>query len=421
MKIRDGLPHQNSWNHLEKPSNRLRIIFFAALLVITLSQGALSLASIPLYYERVVTRTLPESTNLSNESVAAEAAVRGMDLSTYARYTITLNLITTLVFVGVGFLILSKAQGDWFRWFTVFILVFVPNGRLFTFAEAAQLGYPFTGIGAILWPFFLLYFYIFPNGKPAPRWTKWPMAIIIGLHFFLQLGFFLQHADVISPAFTEIGGTIGNLVLLTGFPLILFSQVYRYFRVSNLVERAQTLWVVSGLAVIVFSIMIVPLLTGAFDVLNDIGFLGDINSLLLLLIPITIAISVLRYRLFEIDVIIRKTLVYTVLTASLGTIYFGTVVLLQSLVGQSTNEQSPLVIVLSTLLIAALFSPLRHRIQSFIDRRFFRRKYDAAQTLAGFAHTARDEVDMDRLSAALIEVVQDTMQPDNLSLWLSKS
>jgi hypothetical protein len=167
--------------------------------------------------------------------------------------------------------------------------------------------------------------------------------------------------------------------------------------------------------------MIVPLLTGAFDVLNDIGFLGDINSLLLLLIPITIAISVLRYRLFEIDVIIRKTLVYTVLTASLGTIYFGTVVLLQSLVGQSTNEQSPLVIVLSTLLIAALFTPLRRRVQAFIDRLFFRRSYNAQQVLAQFAANARDQVELEQLTQSIHYSINEALQPATVSVWLEKA
>ncbi len=136
--------------------------------------------------------------------------------------------------------------------------------------------------------------------------------------------------------------------------------------------------------------------------------------------PFFIGIAILRSRLYEIDVIIRRTLVYTVLTILLGLIYFVTVVLLQSVVGRTTNEQSSLVIVLSTLLIAALFSPLRRGIQAFIDRRFYRRKYDAVQILARFAQTARDEVDIDSLAYSILEVVEETLKPERTSLWLPR-
>jgi hypothetical protein len=109
------------------------------------------------------------------------------------------------------------------------------------------------------------------------------------------------------------------------------------------------------------------------------------------------------------------------LTTTLGLIYFGTVVLLQTAVGRATEEQSPLVIVFSTLLISALFSPLRRRIQAFIDRRFFRRKYDAAQTIANFARMAGDEVELSVLTEELIQVVEETMHPERVSLWLKKT
>jgi hypothetical protein len=402
--------------------NRALILIIAALLVITLSQHALSLAGIPSYYQRVVSRSLPEvksqeQVRMSNELVAAEAAARGMDLRTYAIYTIALTLVSTLVFFGVAALILWKAQGDWFRWFTAFILFFVPGGSLFTFTVASQIGFRYVSAGSVLWPLFLLYLYLFPNGKAEPRWTRWPMGAIAVVHLLVQAAFLYPGA--LPPAVLASFPNIASLVVFAGFPLILFSQVYRYLRISNRVERAQTKWVLAGLALIVLSLLVLPLVTGNLDVMDDTeGYLGDLDSLLLLLIPITIGISVLRYRLFDIDVILRKTLIYAVLTGLLALVYFGGVTLLQSLLSAVSQQQSAIGIVISTLAIAALFNPLRKRVQELIDRRFYRKKYEAERILASFAAYARDELDIERLARALMGAVEESMQPESLSISL---
>jgi len=139
---------------------------------------------------------------------------------------------------------------------------------------------------------------------------------------------------------------------------------------------------------------------------------------LMLIIPTSIAIAILRYRLYDIDLIINRTLVYGSLTATLIALYFGGIVVLQRIFVLITGQRSTLAVVASTLLIAALFNPLRRQIQSFIDRRFYRRKYDARKTLEAFSTQLRDETDLAALSDDLVGVVRETMQPAHVSLWL---
>jgi hypothetical protein len=136
------------------------------------------------------------------------------------------------------------------------------------------------------------------------------------------------------------------------------------------------------------------------------------------LVPIAVGIAVLKYRLYEIDLIINRTLVYGSLTAMLVALYFGGIVVLQRLFLFLTGQQSTLALVASTLLIAALFNPLRRRIQGFIDRRFYRRKYDVRKTLEAFSFKLRDETDLEALNNELVGVVRETMQPAHVSLWL---
>ena len=128
--------------------------------------------------------------------------------------------------------------------------------------------------------------------------------------------------------------------------------------------------------------------------------------------------AVLKYRLYGIDLLINRTLVYGALTATLVALYVGSIVVLQGLLGALIGQESQLAIVASTLAVAALFNPLRHRIQSFIDRSFYRRRYDARKTLESFSSTLRDETDLEALSDDLVEVVKETMQPAHASLWL---
>jgi hypothetical protein len=267
-----------------------------------------------------------------------------------------------------------------------------------------------------------LFLFIFPNGRFVPKWSRW--VWLISGFVFTSIGMAALRPDG-QMLYEEVGQPIWMLMLLFGIG----TQIYRYKSVSRPGERQQTKWVMSAL-LLTFLVISGILLSWAFLPGNrDPGIGGAvaklipnlIGSIAFSVIPLGIGFSILRYRLWDIDIIIRRTVQYVVVTAVLLLIYFGSVTLLQSTLTGLTSSQSPLVIVLSTLLIAALFNPLRTRVQAFIDRRFYRNKYDAAQMLARFAQTAQEEVDMERISAALVAVVEETMQPEQTSLWLKQT
>jgi hypothetical protein len=202
---------------------------------------------------------------------------------------------------------------------------------------------------------------------------------------------------------------------------ILFAQVYRYRRMSDPSLRQQTKWVVFGIVAALgggFAILLLELVVPSGVLASLVGTTAFF--LFALLIPVSIAVAVLRYHLYSIDLLINRTLVYGSLTASLALVYFGGVTATQAIFRTLTGqEQQPqLAVVISTLLIAALFNPLRRRIQSFIDRRFYRSKYDARKTLEAFSAKLRDETNLNTLSDDLLGVVRDTMQPKHVSLWL---
>jgi hypothetical protein len=203
---------------------------------------------------------------------------------------------------------------------------------------------------------------------------------------------------------------------------MVWSQIYRFRRVSSPAQRQQTKWVVFGLTLgiagtfpsqLPVDLSLVGGDTPLTLLLLKVGF-----ALSLILIPLSIGVAVLRSHLFDIDVVINRTLVYGSLTATLVALYFGGIVVLQRVFVILTGQQSTLAVVASTLAIAALFVPLRRRVQGFVDRRFYRRKYDARKTLEAFSAKLRDETDLEALNNDLVGVVRETMQPTHVSVWL---
>jgi hypothetical protein len=292
---------------------------------------------------------------------------------------------------------------------------------------------------------------LFPDGRlPSRRWriVVWGTvlgAAITAIGVAFMPGILVTHRYVENPF--EIAGVIGGTlstydlfgisrvlgmtVLVTSLLVALFSVILR-LRQTRGDERQQLRW---------FTFAAVPLtVLGSLDgldtivanfttdfmfhpvyVLYSLGLLVPIvyvEVLALLLVPICTYIAILRYNLNDIDVVINRALVYGALTALLVMVYVGSVVLLQGALRALTGQESQLAIVASTLAVAALFNPLRRRIQAFVDRRFYRRKYDAAKTLEAFSAKLRDETDLDALGDDLTSVVRETMQPAHVSLWL---
>ena len=213
-----------------------------------------------------------------------------------------------------------------------------------------------------------------------------------------------------SPVVSVVG-VAGGFVVVGSMVASAVSVIVRA-RQAGRVERQQIKWLVYGGAVVGTS-----LVASAIAIWSVTVSILIIN-LALLGLPLITGIAIVRYRLYDIDVIINRTLVYGSLTATLIALYFGGTVVLHRVLVLLTGQQSTLAVVASTLLIAALFTPLRRRIQSFIDRRFYRRKYDAEKTLETFSLKLRDETDLEALNSELVGVVRETMQPAHVSLWL---
>jgi len=275
----------------------------------------------------------------------------------------------------------------------------------------------------------------FPEGHlPSRRWL--PVAVLAGIAasgFVLPRAFMdtlpLNEAPgyrIDNPIGIEGLGSVENLplfgVLLNGLLVIAFvgaaASVVVRFRRSRGVERLQMKWFVYVTVVLVGG----SILTSVIGVATGLRWLEQFSFVLSMValvgLPITVGIAIFRYRLYEIDVVINRTLVYGPLTALLVLFYLAGVVSLQYVFRALTGQESQIAIVASTLLIAALFTPLRRRIQSFIDRRFYRRKYDARKTLEAFSATLREETDLEALNSELVGVVREAMQPAHVSVWL---
>lgn len=347
----------------------------------------------------------------------------GLSIGIYARYFLSIEILLLMVFTLVPAMIFWRRSDDWMAMFVSLALVLMGTTLpdIMPLVEEAQ---PAVKL-VVDFVFFLaifsvpLLFLLFPDGRFVPRWTRFAGlgVILAGL-----IGFTSFNVPQIGE--DPVVGPLIGVVFVTAIAIGVFSQIYRYRRASDPVSRQQVKWVVFALVglVLAFSVGVIVEETavnpGRATVLNNLIGIPLFFAVPAMLVPVAIAFSILRYRLWDIDVIVSRTLVYVTLTIILAGFYVGSVVGLQAAFRGVTGQSSDLAIVISTLVIAALFVPIRGRVQGIIDRRFYRRRYDAALTLAAFADRMRDEVDMGRLTSELLTAVEDTMQPAHVSLWL---
>jgi hypothetical protein len=349
------------------------------------------------------------------------------------------TLVTWLPFSVVGAIVASRHPHNTIGWifctigFAVGLSTLAGGYAEFWLASgwgSSSLGETVAWFSSWVWtalvvvpPTFLLL--LFPNGRlPSPRWR--PVAWLAGLGISgLVAGYALDAGPLdgfpqlvnpygIDSPLVGLVRIASNVVVGICMVVAAVSLIVRARRAGR-VERQQIKWLAYGGAVAVGAIFV----AGAISLRSDTAAITVI-SLALVALPVFTGVAIVRHRLYDIDLLINRTLVYGVLTATLALIYFGGVAgaqaIFRALTGQ--EQQPQLTIVVSTLIIAALFSPLRRRIQAFIDRRFYRRKYDAAKTLEAFSVKLRDETDLNALSDDLVRVVQETMQPAHVSLWL---
>jgi hypothetical protein len=362
----------------------------------------------------------------------------GISFQSLANFHVGVNLVVILAHVIIAAVIFWRQPDNWMALFVATALV--AAGSVLPISQIYRPGivsYPLLIFLANVVIYFglissVLLLYLFPTGQFVPAWTRILAVALIVLGFFAV---FIPDSPLSLRAWPTL---LQILALLVGSLTGIFAQIYRYENVSSPVQRQQTKWALIGLTAAVVgpaiwlftaaspeagpqtSNLFYQRLGASFFTSSLLFSQGAVAvfRLATILFPLSFAIAILRYRLWEIDVIINRTLVYGTVTGALILFYAVSIFVLGAVFSNISGRGDQLAITISTLTIAILFNPLRGRVQRAIDRRFYRQKYDAEQILAGFGVTMRYEVDLDNLSSALLKTAADAMQPKSLSLWL---
>lgn len=356
----------------------------------------------------------------------------GLTVQDFAIYGTALDVLVAAACIVIGWMLFLRKADDRMVYLFSLTLIMFPITILPVLTVFQDVGPAWALLTRILRAsgFFIIgaSLITFPDGDYVPDWTRWGLVVWFAYCAFIPI--FPEIAPV--TAYTDLRLTSNLLRAIPFFYIFGFvalAQGVRYRYHSNASQRQQTKWVVLGVlmsGVTTVALILPPLIWAPLRTSPTLFTLYLIAAIpitlgVFLMFPISITFAVLRYRLWDIDIIIRRTLQYAILTGILALIYYGGVIFLQAGVRAATGQvNSPIITVATTLVIAALFNPLRNRVQGFVDRRFYRRKYDAEKTLSNFAATTREVVEVEKLTDALLGVVVETMQPERAALWLAK-
>jgi len=358
------------------------------------------------------------------EGLNTQLAQAGLAPGLYAGIAVALEAITALGFLLVAAVIAWRRAQDWMALFVALMLTAfgaaIP-GTCYALTVLRPIwSVPGGPLQALGWLLLLPFACLFPDGRFVPSWSRFvlPFWVAWVVIFFSWAGAFTEGTPVLFA--------LTFLVWAGGLLAGVLAQVYRYRAVSTIVQQQQTKWVVLGFALAIpgLGVAVIPhiaALTLRQPVIGGVVF--QLISLAIfcaaaLLIPLALGVAILRHQLWDIDLLISRTLVYGLLTSLLAAIYASSIAILQLIVRAITGQTSDVVIVVSTLGTAALVQPLRERVRSAIASRFYRRQYDAARTIAIFGETLRHEVNLGSLTDTLVRITERTMQPTHISLWL---
>jgi hypothetical protein len=373
---------------------------------------ALFLARLPAYYtalQTVCTATACAYTQLTPDSALALQKL-GLSVGTYAIFYLALTIALAFVCFTLGAVIFWRRSDDWIALLVALAVVasVTINQDVFGMDMTSAWGWIAMVLYVLGNGVYLLVLSL-SDGRFVTRWARWLLlcwVLAVPVYFYSMYSIFYP------------------LVWFVALVLLGIAQFYRYHTAASPLQRQQTKWLFFGGGVAVILIVIGKVPQYIFPSLGQAGSFyllinGPAYIVILFIFPLCLGLAILRYGFLDIDIIIHRTLVYSTLTVFLAVIYEISVFTLQSLTsGLSFIRGNQLAIVASTFLIGGLFKPLHDRTRALIDRRFYRRKYDAARTVAAFSATIRDEVDLNQLKEDLLAVVQETMQPAHISLWL---